>query len=151
MAGTGSSCSHQRKALPLIQCPKCHAPVAKYRSKNDNIYYRCSNKCGEFWFEAAYELYLRDNHRHLLESSVGSGHIQEVEQSHAPGIQGQQQVVSGELRIVALDLKMQLGDIKLEISNLRNEMKELIDEVKKGNSPIVVGNAADFVVFFWQC
>ena len=48
MAGTGSSCSHQRKALPLTQCPKCHAPVAKYRSKNDNIYYRCSNKCGEF-------------------------------------------------------------------------------------------------------
>ena len=43
---------------------------------------------------------------------------------------------------------MQLGDIKLEISNLRNEMKELIDEVKKGNSPIVVGNAAVFVVFF---
>ena len=40
MAGTGSSCSHQRKALPLIQCPKCQAPVAKYRSKNDNIYYR---------------------------------------------------------------------------------------------------------------
>ena len=51
------------------------------------------------------------------------------------------------MRIVALDLKMQLGDIKLEISNLRNETKELIDEVRKGNSPIVVGNAASFVVF----
>ena len=56
-------------------------------------------------------------------------------------------MVSGELRIVALDLKMQLGDIKLAISNLRNEMKELVDEVRKGNSPIVVGNAAVFVVF----
>ncbi|KAG2605039.1 hypothetical protein PVAP13_4NG121200 [Panicum virgatum] len=141
MAATGSSSSQRGRALPLINCPECQAPVAKHRSKNDNIYYRCSNKCGQFWFEAAYELYLRDNQARLLDNSIGSGHIQVVGQAPDHVVQGMQQV-SGELKIVALDLKMQLADIKLEIGNVRNEIKELRDEFRKGNRPIVVGNAA---------
>ena len=104
------------------------------------------NKCGKFWFEAAYELYLRDNKPHLLDSSCGSGHIQVVGQASDNGAQEMQQV-SGELKIVALDLKMQLGDIKLEIGKLRDEMKELMDECRKRSRSIVVSNAVVFVVF----
>jgi len=146
MAATGSSSSHRGRPLPLIDCLECQAPVAKYKSKNDSIYYRCTNKCGKFWFEAAYELYLRDNKPHLLDSSCGYGQIQVVGQAPDHGVQGRMQQVSGELKMVALDLKMQLGDIKLEIGKLRNEMKEVMDECRK-RKLIVVGNAALFVVF----
>lgn len=123
-------------------------PVVKCRSKSDNIYYRCSKRCGNWWFEDAYELYLRNNHADLLERTVGSGFIQPVEvvqQSPGTVVQGMH-LVTGEVKMLALDMKMQLGDIKLEIGNLRNEVIALKEEVRKGKNPIVVDATAVGVV-----
>jgi hypothetical protein len=104
-------------------------PVVKCKSKNNNIYYKCSNRCGKFWFDDAYELYLRDNHANLLK---GSGHIPIGGVEVVPAasvVQGFQQPFAS-LKMVELDLKLQLGDIKMEIGNLKTEMKALKDEVK---------------------
>ena len=142
MATTASSSSQQGRTLPLVDCPQCLVPVVKCKSKNDNFYYRCSNRCGKWWFEDAYELYLRNNPANLLESSFVSGHnpagaVQVVQQPAATTVGG--------FEMVALDLKLLLSDIKLEIGSLKTEVKELKDEVKKEKSPIVLDNAA--VVF----
>ena len=125
-----------------MDCPQCLVPVVKCKSKNDNFYYMCSNRCGKWWFEDAYELYLRNNPANLLESSFVSGHnpagaVQVVQQPAATTVGG--------FEMVALDLKLLLSDIKLEIGSLKTEVKELKDEVKKEKSPIVLDNAA--VVF----
>jgi len=133
MATTASSSSQQGRTLPLVDCPQCLVPVVKCKSKNDNFYYRCSNRCGKWWFEDAYELYLRNNPANLLESSFVSGHnpagaIQVVQQPTATTVGG--------FEMVALDLKLLLRDIKLEIGSLKTEVKELKDEVKKEKSPI---------------
>ena len=81
--------------------------VVKCKRKNDKS---TTSATTNFWFEVAYELYLCNNHVHLLESYFGFRHIQVVQQSPALAIQGLQQV-SGVLKIVALYSKMQLGDI----------------------------------------
>jgi endogenous inhibitor of DNA gyrase (YacG/DUF329 family) len=150
MATSASSSAQPGRTLPLIDCPQCMVPVVKCKSKNDNFYYRCSKRCGNWWFEDAYELYLHDNHPNLLEKFFGSGHnpvgaFLVDQQLVATAVQGVEQC-SGDLKMVAFDLKMQLGDIKLEIGNLKTEVKELKDEIRKGKNPIVFDNAGAFVL-----
>jgi hypothetical protein len=142
MATSASSSAQPGRSLPLIDCPQCLVPVVKCKSQKDNIYYKCPNRCGNFWFEDAYELYLRNNHANLLD---GSGGVQVVQQPAATAVQGFQQPIA-ELKMVELDLKLQLGDIRVEIGNLKTEIKDLKDEVKKGKNPIVLDNAAAIVV-----
>jgi hypothetical protein len=81
-------------------------PVVKCKSKSDNFYFRCSNRCGKWWFEDAYELYLHNNHGNLLERFFGSGHnqvggaataAQFVQQPAGSAVQGLEQS-SGELK-----------------------------------------------------
>jgi hypothetical protein len=112
--------------------------VVKCKSKNDNIYYRCSSRCEKFWFEDAYELYLRDNH--LLEAPGATASVRVVQQPIPTVVQGFQQAFA-DLKIVEFDLKMQLGDMRVKIENLKSEMKDLKDKVRKGKNGIVVDNA----------
>jgi hypothetical protein len=120
-------------------------PVVKCKSKSNNWYYKCY-RCGEFWFEDAYELFLRDNHAHLLEGSMHTP-VQAVQvvQQPANAVQGLQQHIA-EFKLEAVDLKLQLADIKVEMGNLKTEMKDLKDEVRKGNIRLVVDNAATVFV-----
>lgn len=107
-------------------------------------------QCGNFWFEDAYDLYLRDKHLELVEDSlvrrqVRGTDVEVVQDAHVTVVQGIQQA-SGDVKMLALDVKLQLADIKLNIGHLRTEIKDLKDEVKKGKNPIVIDNAVPVVL-----
>jgi hypothetical protein len=76
MTTSASSSAQLGRNRPLIDCPQCMVSVVKCKSKSDNFYCMCSNRCGKWWFEDAYELYLCNNHGNILERFFGSRHNQ---------------------------------------------------------------------------
>jgi hypothetical protein len=99
--------------------------VLKYKSKKDNWYYKCRG-CGKWWFEDAYELFLRDNHPHLVESTMAPTPAIPVVAVQATPVQAAKVVQQpADFRLEAIDLK--LGDIKVEMANIKTEMKEMKD------------------------